>query len=736
MTYKERLKGAIKFLISGTSQGFFSSIISGRALRRSSSERDPYGNFAGWTYFAINKIAERVSMIDFQLYELKRNGELDEIDDHEILALLNRANPLMTKSDLFYLLTVFMKLWGAAPLYLERAGSKVVNLWPMRPDLLRMRQNENGDIVGWEYWVGGKHTDFTPEEIVYIHKPDPQNPILGYSPLKAISLEIDTDMSAALWNKYFFDNNAEPGGVIETEQVLDDDTFERLRLQWEGRHGGSMNAGKLAILEAGMKWKATERSGNEAGYVETRTFHRDAILTMLGVPKGLFIADDVNLANAEVAERVFSKETIEPQMMIIVDQMNEFMVPYFGDSLWLSFESPVAEDRTKKLEESRSGVNMWLTVNEVRESYNKAPLDGGDAIYMPFSSVPTVGDVPSDTIVDATTIPEKSVRVKMVKQGNVTVESKKMKSIRKKILARDHMKNKRRAEIVEKIMEKFSDRVEKITGKKEKIVIKSVVKEVKKKSRETIKPSETLIIERKAYIQSLGKREKVYKTNLKKFFTDQEKLVVAKLKSEGIPKGKKSFNSWFTRISEVFSVDKLVNLFRNEYNSDIQSGAASVAKMVGMDLSNISGAPQVVAFLKKMPDKFAKEVSKNTLDMLRGELSSGVESGESITQLVDRVAKVFDDSRNYRTERIARTEVSRGQNFGRHSEMKAIGVEKRVWMAIFSHTRDSHAEADGQTVGIDDTFEIGGYECDYPSDGSLPPEESINCQCSVSPVID
>lgn len=731
----------MKFLVAGNGQSFFSSVISNRALRRNSAERDPYGSFAGWVYFAIDKISTRVSMIDLELYSMKRNGEIDELDDHDLLALLNRVNPTMTKSDFFYLITVFLRLWGAAPIYLERSGRKIVNIWPMRPDLIRMRQNDSGVVTGWEYWVGGKKQTFNPDEVLYIHKPDPQNPVLGYSPLKAIALEIDTDMAATLWNKYFFDNNAEPGGVLETEQVLKDETFNRLKTQWESRHSGPSNAGKLAILEAGLKWKATERSGSDAGYIDTRTFHRDSILTMLGMPKALFISDDVNLANAEVAERVFSKETIEPIMTLITDQMNEFLVPYFGENLWIGFESPVGEDRTKKLEEMKSGINSWLTVNEVRESYNKAPLDGGDVLYMPFSSVPTVGDVPEEPVDAATpadqVAPAKAVQfITMKKSGEI--EGKRMKSIRRKILARNHAKNKIRAAIVEKITEKM---IERLGVKKEVVRLKVTLnpkkeKAVKKKSREKIEPSEALVVERKAYVQSLAKREKAYKTNLKKLFTEQEKAVLKKLESEGIPKGQKAFKDWFARLASVVKIDKFIKLFRNEYELDIRSGSSAVADMLGTSLTDVSGSAEVVSFLKKMPDKFAKEVGDSTLEMLRTELSAGVAASESIAQLTDRVGKVFEDSRNYRTERIARTEVGRGQNFGRFSEMKALGVQKRVWMSIFSNTRDSHAEAHGQTVGIEDTFDVGGNECEYPQDSSLPPDESINCQCSVSPVVD
>lgn len=43
--------------------------------------------------------------------------------------------------------------------------------------------------------------------------------------------------------------------------------------------------------------------------------------------------------------------------------------------------------------------------------------------------------------------------------------------------------------------------------------------------------------------------------------------------------------------------------------------------------------------------------------------------------------------------------------------------------------RPTHAAADGQTVGMDETFLVGGYSLRYPGDGWAPPHETANCRC-------
>ncbi len=58
---------------------------------------------------------------------------------------------------------------------------------------------------------------------------------------------------------------------------------------------------------------------------------------------------------------------------------------------------------------------------------------------------------------------------------------------------------------------------------------------------------------------------------------------------------------------------------------------------------------------------------------------------------------------------------------------------KKTWIhsgAIDPH--QNHIPLDGVTVGIDDTFNVGGHQARYPRDTSLPASESIGCMCAVA----
>lgn len=100
----------------------------------------------------------------------------------------------------------------------------------------------------------------------------------------------------------------------------------------------------------------------------------------------------------------------------------------------------------------------------------------------------------------------------------------------------------------------------------------------------------------------------------------------------------------------------------------------------------------------------------------------------------------MDDVSVSRAKTIARTEThSAVQETSAETmrlEAEAVGLEgetQKVWTAgMDMRVRESHAEADGQAVGLDDSFLVGGVSLRFPGDPLGPPEEVINCRCILT----
>jgi len=131
----------------------------------------------------------------------------------------------------------------------------------------------------------------------------------------------------------------------------------------------------------------------------------------------------------------------------------------------------------------------------------------------------------------------------------------------------------------------------------------------------------------------------------------------------------------------------------------------------------------------------AKSINKTTLEALRSLLNEGFVQGESIQNLTKRIEGYFIESGKYRAERTARTEIIAASNEGALYRYEKEGVQKKEWLAALDErTRDTHAAANGQIVGINEDFRVGSDSMQAPGLGS-DPSENINCRCTILPYL-
>jgi SPP1 gp7 family putative phage head morphogenesis protein len=159
------------------------------------------------------------------------------------------------------------------------------------------------------------------------------------------------------------------------------------------------------------------------------------------------------------------------------------------------------------------------------------------------------------------------------------------------------------------------------------------------------------------------------------------------------------------------------------------------AKEIITDATFNVNSPKVRDFMRRFGAERIRDVNRTTRNRVRRVLVQGVESGATTDELADQIAHVFDVAEGSRAYTIARTEVARSSNFGALEGYRQTGVEKKEWLATQDDgVRETHSEADGQVVGIDDEFTVGDATCQFPGDTG-DPEEDINCRCGVLPVI-
>lgn len=125
-----------------------------------------------------------------------------------------------------------------------------------------------------------------------------------------------------------------------------------------------------------------------------------------------------------------------------------------------------------------------------------------------------------------------------------------------------------------------------------------------------------------------------------------------------------------------------------------------------------------------------------TWSSIQGELRQGIEDGDGIPQLADRIRGKVDETYTGRYETIARTEVIGATNEAQAKIGKDLDLGARQWLATLDdRTRDSHLKAHGAIALFDQPFYMALYggegELMYPGDPGGPASEVINCRCTL-----
>lgn len=364
----------------------------------------------GWVYRNNDAIAQEVSKIEFELYTLGlSNGEIvyNEVESHPLLDLLDKPNAETVKSDALYLLQSHKKLTGNAYWLKIRNNNQVVALRSLPPDkvILNLQAPTATDptvIESFHYvdTIDGKKIDviYSPKDIIHFKKPNPDNPFLGLGAVEALSETIDLDNLTEETTKKFFINGAITNFVLSTDAKINDEQLKRLRAEMRASYGGASNAYKAMILGGGLKPVDISYTNKEMEFLGQLEWYRDKIMAGFGNTKAsLGMIDDVNRASHEGSIIEWQRNTVKPDMEAIVNTLNEYLVPEFGDNLVLGFCDPVPEDMSDDLAEATQLYPIGIiTLDEAREMVDLDPMEDGTGGEVYQKPVPVIAD-PSQT---------------------------------------------------------------------------------------------------------------------------------------------------------------------------------------------------------------------------------------------------------------------------------------------------------------------------------------------------
>jgi HK97 family phage portal protein len=313
----------------------------------------------GTVFAIVSMLARSTASAQWHLYRKSKTGLKEdriEVTSHAALDLINKPNKFMTLQEMIETAQQHVDLTGEADVVLSLAGKLPYEMWPIRPDKITCVPDPYDFIAGYVYrGPDGEAIPLSVNELMQIRMPNPIDPYNGLGPVQSILTDIDSAMYSTEWNKNFFLNSAEPGGVIQVDHRMEDDEYRQMRDRWGEQHKGVAQAHRVAIIEAGSQWVDRKITQRDMEFAELSTISRDKILEAFGFPKAMIgIVEDVNRANAETSEYVYTKWLIVPRLDRWRSMFNNDLLPMYagGDGLEFDYDSPVptnSEDEVQML---------------------------------------------------------------------------------------------------------------------------------------------------------------------------------------------------------------------------------------------------------------------------------------------------------------------------------------------------------------------------------------------------
>ena len=240
---------------TGSSYAFF---MGGSTAGKAVNERSAMQMTA--VYACVRILSEAIAGLPLHLYEYGCDGSKEKAVEHPLYFLLHdEPNKEMTSFVFRETLMTHLLLWGNAYAQVIRNGKgEVIALYPLMPNRMEVNRTDKGQLY-YQYTtssddaptVEGSTAVLMPEDVLHIPGLGFDG-LVGYSPIAMAKNAIGLAIATEEYGAKFFANGAAPSGVLEHPGTIKDP--QRVRDAWMSQFSGSRNAGKVAVLEEGMKY--------------------------------------------------------------------------------------------------------------------------------------------------------------------------------------------------------------------------------------------------------------------------------------------------------------------------------------------------------------------------------------------------------------------------------------------------------------------------------------------------
>jgi len=565
-------------------------------------------------------------------------------------------------------------------------------------------------------WItGARPVPFGKKEIVWMERHPRTDSIYGRSPIEILANTIQTLIYAIEHNLEYFNDNSIPKGIIGLEGS-DTQELQAFKDQWKEQQRKKDTAGNwkkifhhIPIVGKIPKFERIQFTNSEMELLEGQRWWAKMVWACFGVTAVElgYTEDAKGVANQIVQSNVFRKRAINPLLRLEEYRINKEIISEFGyEGIKFKFLMFDVEEETKKANLYKIQLDSGIvTINEVRQKEgldevewgSKEPKNTRDEKPFPFGgfnpAFQQVEQTKKETVQESRTKQEKLEEKKDIETKPGMGHSDKWWAMYHALIKQGHSKESAAKITNSKIKEKAMQTEENPL----------ILKEFERINSDRLE---------KSIIYLIKQNEKKLKDLLEKEY-GKDKLSEIK-----------SIDSIAKAIKKIITFEGLKVINDAVIKHTFMKGWDNAEKQLERNFIINKGAIQ---YLQNYTFDNIIDLTEELKNDLRAELERGIMAGEGITNLKNRVTKVFNIGEN-RAEMIARTETNRAENQGKLQAFKSSDEDfVKRWIA----TKDDRTSPicmrlNGQTVGLNENFKDKqtGWQ------GPCPPAH-VNCRSSV-----
>jgi HK97 family phage portal protein len=342
-------------------------------------------------FACISLIANDISKLGIQLVKLDNNGIWTETTNSAYTPVLRKPNDYQNRIQFFQSWIYSVLISGNSYILKQRDNRNVVvALYVLDPLKVIPAVADDGSVwydIPSDELSGtndGRNLRIPASEIIHDRANTFYHPLIGVSPLYAAAMSVGQGREIQRNSAAFFKNNSRPGGILEAEGAISDETAEQLRRYWSDNYTGN-NAGKVAVLADGLKYKSFETiNAQNSQVIEQLNWAADVVCSVFHVPPykigfaappngGSLETENIRYFSEALQIRIESMQILLHEGLNLSDDLN---VVFNLDDLFKMDTKTLIE-----AEEIAVGAGI-KKLNESRKKLNLSPMDGGDTAYL------------------------------------------------------------------------------------------------------------------------------------------------------------------------------------------------------------------------------------------------------------------------------------------------------------------------------------------------------------------